>query len=162
VRRTQGGNNNPYCQDNEISWLDWQLLERNADLLRFTRTAVHLRRAFDPREPNLEVSLSEFLKRSRVEWHGVRLGEPDWGSDSRSIAVGFSSLEGSVRAHCIFNAYWEAQSFELPSVPAGWRLLVDTALPPPGDARTWDDALPVASHFYLAQPRSVVVLGTAV
>jgi len=162
VRRTQGGNNNPYCQDNEISWLDWQLLERNADLLRFTRTAVHLRRAFDPRGPNLEVSLSEFLKRSRIEWHGVRLGEPAWGSDSRSIAVGFSSLEGSVRAHCIFNAYWEAQSFELPSVPAGWRLLVDTALPPPGDARTWDDALPVASHFYLAQPRSVVVLGTAV
>ena len=162
VRRTQNGNNNAYCQDNEISWLDWRLLERNADLLRFTRTAVHLRRAFDPREPSLEVPLSEFLKRSRIEWHGVRLGEPDWGSDSRSIAVGFSSLEGSVRVHCIFNAYWEAQSFELPGVPDGWRLLVDTALPPPGDARTWDDALPVASRLYLAQPRSVVVLGTAV
>jgi len=161
MRRSQGGNNNAFCRDDETSWLDWGLLDRHADLLRFARTVVGLRRAFDPSEPGDGVSLSEFLERSRVEWHGVRPFAPDWGDDSRSIAVGFSSLDGSVRIHCIFNAYWETMSFELPPASAGWRLLIDTALPPPGDARSWEEALPVEARAYLAQPRSVVVLGTA-
>jgi glycogen operon protein len=161
VRRTQGGNNNAFCQDNETSWLDWSLALRSADLLRFTRAAVALRHAFDPSEPPGGLSLSEFLERSQVRWHGVRLGEPDWSEPSRSLAVEFSALDGSVRLHCIFNAFWEALAFELPAAEGGWRLLVDTALPPPDDAREWSTALPVEGRSYLAQPRSVVVLGTA-
>jgi glycogen operon protein len=161
VRRTQRGNNNPFCLDDETSWFDWGLTAAQADLLRFTRNAVRLRRAFDPRKGGGGVSLAEFLDRSRVEWHGVRLGCPDWSDDSHSIAVGFSSLDGNVRVHCIFNAYWEAMAFELPVVEAGWQLLVDTAMPSPRDALTWDDSLPLESRLYLAQPRSVVVLGTA-
>jgi glycogen operon protein len=161
VRRTQGGNNNAFCQDNETSWLDWSLALRSADLLRFTRAAVALRHAFDPSEPPGGLSLSEFLERSQVRWHGVRLGEPDWSEPSHSLAVEFSALDGSVRLHCIFNAFWEALAFELPAAEGGWRLLVDTALPPPDDAREWSTALPVEGRSYLAQPRSVVVLGTA-
>jgi glycogen operon protein len=161
VRRTQGGNNNAFCQDNETSWLDWSLALRSADLLRFTRAAVALRHAFDPSEPPGGLSLSEFLERSQVRWHGVRLGEPDWSEPSRSLAVEFSALDGSVRLHCIFNAFWEVLAFELPAAEGGWRLLVDTALPPPDDARDWSTALPVEGRSYLTQPRSVVVLGTA-
>jgi glycogen operon protein len=161
VRRTQGGNNNVFCQDGEISWLDWDLARRNADLLRFTRTAIGLRHAFDPSAPSRGVSLAEFLERSQVRWHGVRLDAPDWGDESRSLAVEFSALDASVRVHCIFNAYWEAMAFELPLAEGGWRLLVDTALPTPDDARDWDEALPVEGRTYLAQPRSVVVLATA-
>jgi glycogen operon protein len=159
VGRTQGGNNNAYCQDNEVSWFDWRLAERNAGLLRFARKAVGLRIAFDPTEPD-GVSLAEFLARSDVEWHGLQLGSPDWSEQSHSLAVGFSALDGSVRVHCIFNAYWESLAFELPPADAGWRLLADTALPPPDDVRGWDDALPVEGRTYLAQERSVVVLGT--
>jgi glycogen operon protein len=161
VRRTQGGNNNAFCQDNETSWLDWSRAAPEADLLRFARAVIALRHAFDPSEPAGGVSLSEFLERSRVRWHGVRLGEPDWSQPSRSLAVEFSALDGSVRLHCIYNAWWEALAFELPIAEGGWRLLVDTALPPPDDARDWGTALPVEGRSYLAQPRSVVVLGTA-
>ncbi len=160
VRRTQGGNNNAYCQDNEVSWLDWRLVDRNADLLRFARKVVGLRIAFDPTEP-AGVSLSEFLDRSHIQWHGVRIGAPDWSEASRTLAVGFSALDGSARVHCLFNAYWEAMPFELPPAEDGWRLLVDTALPSPDDARGWDEAIPVEGRTYLAQPRSVVMLGTA-
>jgi len=158
--RSQGGNNNAYCQDNEVSWLDWTLAQKNAALLRFARKSVGLRVAFDPAEPAKEVTLAEFLVRSKVEWHGVRLGSPDWSEGSRSLAVGFSALDGSVRLHCIFNAWKEALQFELPASEEGWRLLIDTALPPPDDARGWDEALPVEGRHYLAQAHSVVMLGT--
>ncbi len=160
ARRTQGGNNNAWCQDGEISWLDWRLVARHADLVRFVKKMVAMRLAFDPSAEEDEVSLSEFLARSRVEWHGVHLGAPDWSAESRSLAVGFSALEGGARVHCIFNAFWEPLAFELPPAEGGWRLLADTGLPPPDDARGWDEALPVEGRTYLAQPRSVVVLGT--
>ncbi len=160
VGRSQGGNNNAYCQDNEVSWLDWSLAEKNADLLRFARKSVGLRVAFDPSEPAREVTLAEFLVQSKVEWHGVRLGAPDWSEGSRSLAVGFSALDGSVRVHCIFNAWSEPLQFELPPSEPGWRLLIDTALPPPDDARGWEEALPLEGRHYLAQAHSVVMLGT--
>ncbi len=161
ARRTQGGNNNAWCQDGEISWVDWGLVARNRDLVRFVKKLVAMRLAFDPSAEEDEVPLSEFLERSRVEWHGVRLGAPDWSAESRSLAVGFSALEGGARVHCIFNAFWEPLPFELPPAEDGWLLLVDTALPPPSDARGWDEAQPLEGRTYLAQGRSVVVLGTA-
>ncbi len=78
ARRSQGGNNNPWCQDGEASWLDWRLVERHPDLVRFVRKLIGLRHAFDPSAEDDGVSLTEFLERTRVEWHGVRLGAPDW------------------------------------------------------------------------------------
>jgi isoamylase len=161
VRRTQRGNNNAYCQDDETSWLDWDLCSRNADLRRFTRAVIRLRHAFDPTASDDGAPLSEFLERSQVRWHGVHLDAPDWSDESRILAVGFTALDGSVRVHCIFNAFWEVQVFELPPTETGWRLLLDTGLSPPHDARDWDGALPVEGLTYVAQPRSVVVLGTS-
>jgi isoamylase len=160
ARRTQGGNNNAYCQDGEISWLDWRLVERQADLRRFTRTLIDLRHAIDPTAAEDDVSLRDFLERSHVEWHGVRLGAPDWSDASHSLAVCFTAPDGSVRIHCVFNAWREALAFELPRAAAGWRRLVDTGLPPPGDAREWDAAPAVEGRSYLAQAHSVVLLGT--
>jgi isoamylase len=161
ARRTQGGNNNGWCLDGEVSWLDWGLLGKHQDLVRFVKKVLGLRLAFDPTAEDEDVCLAEFLERSKVEWHGVRLGAPDWGEESRSLAVGFSALDGGARVHAIFNAFWEPLPFELPPAEGGWRLLVDTAMPPPDDARGWDEALPVEGRTYLAQPRSVVLLGTA-
>jgi isoamylase len=160
VRRSQGGNNNAYCQDNEGSWLDWGLLEKHRDLHAFTRTVIGLRLAIDPTEPE-GITLTDFLSRSEVEWHGVKLFEPDWSHASRSVAVSFRSIDGSIRVHFIFNAYTEALPFELPPTEAGWRLLVDTAAPPPRDARSWDEALPLEGRTFLVQPNSMVLLGTA-
>ncbi len=159
-RRTQRGNNNAYSHDDELSWLDWNRVERHRDLRRFVRKLIELRLAFDPSAQIDTISLSEFLERCRISWHGVRLGAPDWSYPSRSLAVGFSALGGRVRAHCLFNAYWEPLAFELPAVRDGWRRLVDTALAPPDDARTWGEASVLPEGPYAAQPRSVVVLGS--
>jgi glycogen operon protein len=161
VRRSQGGNNNAWCQDGELAWFDWRLVERHADLLRFVRQLVRLRLAFNPGLPASGVTLTDFLARSQVEWHGVRLGAPDWSEESRSVAVGISALDGSFRVHALFNAWWEPLTFELPPASRGWRRLVDTAQPSPHDACDWEQAPEVSAPAYRVEPRSVVVLGTA-
>jgi glycogen operon protein len=160
ARRTQRGNNNAYSQDSELSWLDWSLVERHRDLRRFVGKLHELRLAFDPSTEEDEVPLTEFLERSRIVWHGVRLGAPDWSAESRSLAVGVSTLDERIRVHYLFNAYWEPLQFELPPCRGGWRRLVDTALPPPDDARSWSEAPVFTGSAYPSQPRSVVVLGT--
>jgi glycogen operon protein len=161
IRRTQAGNNNAWCQDSEQSWMDWRLVERNAGLLRFVKKLIALRLADAPPVDGA-TTLQETFGRWRLEWHGIRLGAPDWSEDSRSIAVGFTSLEGDARLHAIFNAYWEPLWFELPPAERGWRLLVDTALPSPHDAPGWEEGPMMPGPTYRAEARSVVVLGTGV
>jgi glycogen operon protein len=160
MRRTQHGNSNAFCQDNEISWLDWGLVERHVDLRRFVRKLVALRLAFDPSAEYEERPLAEFLDLSRIEWHGVRLGAPDWSAESRSLAVCFAAPGRGGRVYCAYNAYWEPLTFELPPVEKEWRLLVDTARAPPGDAHVWGVAPVVGDHEYRVEARSVVVLGS--
>lgn len=110
------------------------------------------------------MTLNDLLRRARITWHGVELDRPDWGPQSHSIAMTLQTFRDRFLLHAIFNAYWEALSFELPpSHRAGvlWRRCVDTALPSPQDIRRWQDAPEVAAWRYLAQPRSVVVLAMA-
>jgi glycogen operon protein len=157
VRRTQRGNNNAWCQDNDVTWLDWTLLERHPDVYRFVRRLARLRLSIQPGR-RVPITLTEFLRRSRVRWHGVRLGAPDWSDDSHSIAVSFQDLEGSAVAHGIVNAWREPLAFELPRVETGWRQLVDTFLPAPDDVHRWEEAPVVDSGTYLSGPHSVVFL----
>ena len=88
MRRTQRGNNNAYCQDNEVSWLDWSLLDRHRDLHRFVRMLIsHRLRGVEMRGgEGFGLSLNEVLRRAEIDWHGVRLGCPDWSDDLHSIA----------------------------------------------------------------------------
>ncbi len=84
MRRTQRGNNNAYCQDNEVSWLDWSLLDRHPDLHRFVQTLIadRLRGIEMGGEESFGLSLNELLRRAQIDWHGVRLGQPDWSDNS--------------------------------------------------------------------------------
>ena len=88
VRRTQGGNNNAYCHDDETTWFDWSLVEKHADVHRFvsllTAQAIAPRRGARAQR----VSLNTFLREANKAWHGVKLNEPDWGDCSHSIALG--------------------------------------------------------------------------
>jgi isoamylase len=162
VRRTQLGNNNAYCQDNEISWFDWSLVEKNADLLRFVKLLLACR--FDPRRDLSENNgtLKQFLDHTYLRWHGVKLNEPDWGQQSRSLALTTKAPRLGIYLHTIFNAYWEPLEFEVPPAPVEcqgpWRQWVDTAYQPPRDIHDWRGDMPAAADKYLAQPRSVVVL----
>jgi glycogen operon protein len=162
VRRSQGGNNNAYCQDNEISWLDWTLVERHADLHRFVKLLAEFRQRRDVVFAGHGLSLNRLLERARIEWHGVALGQPDWGESSHSLAFTLRTLRSRFWLHGIFNAYWEPLTFALPPVPNGgrhaWRRCIDTALASPDDIVPWRQAPVVARPDYPVQARSVVLL----
>jgi glycogen operon protein len=162
VRRTQRGNNNAYCQDTDISWFDWTLLERHADIHRFVRLLNAFRQRRDVVAEEARLTLNELLSRARVEWHGVRLYQPDWSEHSHSLAFTVTSLHARYLLHGMFNAYWEPLTFEVPPRPTGgdygWRRVVDTALASPDDFAPWDSAPAVTQASYVVHPRSMAVL----
>ena len=165
--RTQGGNNNAWCQDNETSWVDWSLADENAEFLRFVRQLIALRK----RHPALR--RKTFLKRGGsghppdVVWHGVEPGEPDWGWSSHSLAMALDGrrcdrpgvVDRDLYIAC--NAYHQPLVFTIPASPSGrrWRRTVDTALPSPEDALDLDEgpAIPILHRYRLA-PRSMLIL----
>ena len=162
VRRSQQGNNNAYCQDNEISWFDWTFLGKYPDVLRFVKELIRLRLHFDKASKEYDLTLSQFLAKAQYDWHGVKLHQPDWSPDSHSLVATAVSLTGARVFHLICNAYWEALSFELPDLPdkadGGWRRFLDTALPSPMDICGETEAVLLEESAYPAQPRSVVLL----
>jgi isoamylase len=162
VRRTQHGNNNAYCQDNETSWFDWTLLSRHADVHRFVKLLIARRLMRSVEHERQRVSLNQMLHDARKAWHGVKLGQPDWSSCSHSLAFSADLPGHELTMHLILNAYWEPLDFELPIVSNGgpWRRWIDTALEPPQEIVEWQAAPPVPGRIYQAAPRSVVVLAS--
>ncbi len=162
VRRTQQGNNNAYCQDNEISWFDWSLLQKHGDVQRFLRLLIG-RRLLRDLAPEMErLTLVELLQQAQKEWHGVKLHRPDWGPDSHSIAFSIDLPKENRHYFNIFNAFWEPLDFELPQLNSGeydpWRRWIDTSLESPQDICLWHASPTVPGFVYHAAPRSVVVL----
>jgi isoamylase len=162
VRRTQGGNNNAYCQDNETGWFDWTLLEKRADVHRFVAMLNARRILRDAEHERQRVALNQLIRQGDITWHGVTLDRPDWSPSSHSIAFTAKVTRERVSVHVILNAYWEPLEFELPPAPDRgrhpWRRWIDTFLDSPHDITDWGDAPAVPGHRYRAGPRSVVVL----
>jgi isoamylase len=160
VRRTQLGNNNAYCQNNEVSWFDWSLCQRHADLHSFVRFLIQLRLRFAANPGGNYLSLAEFIERAKIQWHGVHLWAPDLSIDSHSIAA-TAYVENQGGFHLMVNAYWEPLCFSLPDTPAGcgpWRPLIDTFQDPPSgflkrEAET-------KHTTYAVQARSIVLMTT--
>ena len=162
VRRTQNGNNNAYCHDNEINWFDWTLLVKHADVHRFV-TLLNARRLMrDVEHERQRTSLIELIEQANKAWHGVKLGQPDWSPHSHSIVVSAELRKERLLFYLILNAYWEPLDFELPPVSNGganpWRRWIDTALDSPLDIVPWQTAPSIPSQSYRAESRSVVVL----
>ncbi|MFO1061173.1 MAG: glycogen debranching protein GlgX [Dongiaceae bacterium] len=156
MRRSQGGNNNAYCQDNETSWLDWTLLERHADLHRFVSLLNARRLLRDEAHERRRMPLVEMIREARKSWHGVVPGRPDWGPGSHSLAFEAALPGEGLRVYLVLNAYWEPLAFELPE--GRWRRWIDTARPSPEDIVPWQAAPAVPEARYRVEPRSVVVL----
>ena len=171
--RTQLGNNNAYCHDEEWNWLDWSP-ERDADsngagLKRFVSLMADFRRR------HKQLRRREFFTGRDTQgcgypdigWHGVKPRQPDWGADSRSLAfmiAGKMDLSYGPEADFIyaaFNMWHEPLAFGLPKLPSGmrWRLVVDTARPSPDDflEAGAEQLIPDQSTVTLSE-RSVVVL----
>ncbi len=129
-RRTQQGNNNAYCQDNEISWYDWRLAQSNAGLQRFVSRLIAFRRA----HPVL--SAETFYTDADIHWFGVDDRAPEWhGRENRLGCMILQRDGGSSSAICLlFNAALHPSRFVLPRPPEGqWRIVVDTAQASPAD-----------------------------
>jgi glycogen operon protein len=162
VRRTQGGNNNAYCLDNELNWFDWSLVAKHADVHRFV-TLLNARRLLrDVEHERQRMSLTQLLHQAKKSWHGVKPGQPDWSQHSHSIAVSAELRKERLLFYLILNAYWEPLDFELPPVSDGstnpWRRWIDTALASPLDIVPWKAAPSIPSQTYRAESRSVVML----
>jgi glycogen operon protein len=150
--QTQGGNNNPYNQDNETAWLNWDRLEKFPDVFRFFRLMIAFRKA----HPTL--GRSRFW-RDDVTWHGVG-PEPDLAHQSHSIA--FALRGGSVGdrdLYVMINAWTEPLDFQIcEGQPGDWRRVVDTRLESPDDISEPGREPVVPGMTYRVEARSVVVL----
>jgi isoamylase len=159
ARRTQSGNNNAYCHDDVTGWFDWALVEMHADVHRFVSLLTARRVLREVEHERRRVSLNQLIRDASKSWHGVKLGQPDWGDQSHSLAIEAELREEGLRLYVILNAYWEALEFELPTASeSAWRRWVDTALDSPHDIVPWQTASPVSGRTYPAAARSVVVL----
>ena len=161
VCRTQQGNNNAYCQDNEISWFDWSLLDKHADIHRFVKLLIRLRDLLYTWAES-SATLNQFFQQLHIEYHGVKLYQPDWGRDSHSLAMLIAKLQRPYVIYFIFNSYWEPLEFELPKgfqqSRLNWARVIDTALPYPNDCVDANEAVAIETENYRAQSRSIVML----
>lgn len=159
VRRTQRGNNNAYCQDNELSWFDWSLLDQHPDVHRFVSLLCARRGLRDETHERRRTSLNTLLQNAEKSWHGVKLNQPDWSDHSHSIAFEAKLKGEALQFHFILNAHHEPLEFELPTLAVGkWRLWIDTSLESPCDISPWEQAPFISGQHYQSGARSVVML----
>jgi isoamylase len=167
--RTQRGNNNAYCQDNDLSWFDWDRATQNREMVDFVRQAIALTRRctiLQRRKFLLGQDLDSDSVRD-ITWYGPDLGRPAWDDpELRTLCYQLDGSEepsdlGEYRLFIVLNADPRVQGVTLPPLPEGhrWRRVLDTSL---AAGREWSDpgqevAVEPADR-YVAQPRSVVVL----
>lgn len=159
--RTQHGNNNPYCQDNAISWVNWDPTPLGDEMYRFFQRLIRFRQV-SPLVGRMRFAPDEDEEYVHMDWHGVKLGKPDFGENSHSLAVHLHNGYTEVRqdVYLIANAWVAALDFELPAIEGHeWRRLVDTWLEADTEILEPGDEAAIASQAsYRAEPRSVVVL----
>ena len=165
VRRSQGGNNNSWCQNNPLGWMHWQPDEGDLALRLFMRRLLklraHLAALFNPEQSIDETPQRRSSDRGNLwrQWHGVELDKPDWASWSHTLAWSLQDSRQGPMVWCGLNSYSKAMHFELPACPNGWLRVIDTALPPgddlPSEPQPW---LPLGAPL---QSRSLMLLVAA-
>jgi isoamylase len=169
IARTQEGNNNAYCHDSELSWMDWTLLKSHADLFRFFKNCIAFRKAHAMLRNRTHLRNQDYVGSGYpdISWHGVRAWQPDWSGSSRILAFllcGKHASNGKIQDNYIYvvmNMYWESQLFELPGLQQGmqWHVFANTLMPPPEDV--WEPGceplLKDQGQFHIGA-RSVAIL----
>jgi glycogen operon protein len=126
VRRTQNGNNNAYCFDNESNWFDWTLVKKHADVHRFVKLHIARRRLRDVEHEYRRMSLNQLIRDAYKAWHGTKLGRPDWGPNSHSITFTAKVKEEGLLIYMILNVLGTARlelhgTMREKSVAMDWR-----------------------------------------
>jgi glycogen operon protein len=169
VAHSKLGNNNTYCQDNELSWFDWRGVDHEADMLRFVRLAIDFRQAHPVlrRRHHFQHQYTEESGYPDISWHGTEAWNPDWSENSRTLALllcGENVAPGEEMDDYIYvsmNMHWQKHAFELPRLPAGrrWHRFMDTSLAPPREIVAPGTEAPLRDQEQvLLGPRSVVIL----
>lgn len=169
VGRTQYGNNNTYCHDNELNWLDWSLLEKNADLFRFVKHCIGFRNAHPVLRSKYHLSNQDYKGSgyADITWHGTQAWNADWSDSCRTLAFmmcGKHAKSGTVEDNYVYvamNMHWEAVWFNIPGLRDGmkWHVFANTGAPSPNDI--WEPGKePILDnqHGILLGDRSVVIL----
>ena len=169
--RTQGGNNNAYCQDNPISWFDWGEVNRNADMVDFFRKAIAFTKKYTILQRRKFFTGTDTDQDANtvpdIQWFGEDLGPPRWDDpEGRVLCCLLDGSEepsdaGSYFLFLALNGDHRQREVRVPALPSGlrWRRAVDTSLPA-GEDFTDDGAEPLAdpADRYLVNPRTTVVL----
>jgi glycogen operon protein len=162
--RSQRGNNNAYCQDNDISWVDWRLAARNRDLLRFFRLLIALRKKHQIFRRVDFFRQGDGLGPHEIRWQSRRVAETDWTDDARILGFLLDGLLVSDPRDddffVILNSQREKVVVEIPVLPAGrhWRLLVDSSAEPPADFYAEEEAPVFAGQTFALPPLAALVL----
>ncbi len=132
------GNNNTYCQDNEFSWFDWDLVEKNKEFLGYCRYLIDFRKKNSClRRRRFFEGQSEDKPFPDISWHGVRVNQPDWQHHSHTLAFmihqdDHGRCEKDCPIYVALNSYWEALDFEIPPLGSEreWKIHINTAIQP--------------------------------
>ena len=161
IRRTQRGNNNAYCQDNDISWFDWSLVDANADMLRFCRSLIEFRKN-QPTVRRTDFLTGEPESHDRlpdVSWYSAVGTAVDWGSHDLTMTCLLTAPQNESHEVdtardilILFNANSHAREFIIPSVTRSkkWRLFIDTAEQSPKDIYPHYDGPELPKHGKIA------------
>ena len=166
--RTQRGNNNAYCQDNDISWIDWSLRDKNAAFFRFMQKAIQFKRKYPvlARSSHFSGRDQNMNQEPDIRWYGQHLDEPAWSDpESRLVAYQLDGTEAQLSAgdyflFVILNADPQMRGVRLPEVEGyRWHRVVDTSLPEGADfVDDGQEVLLVPQGEYLVSARSTVIL----
>ncbi len=157
---TQFGNNNAYCQDNIISWLDWNLLQKNNDIFRFFRYMIAFRKNHPAIRTNLEHSGTGY------DFMSVHNGSPDNGettTDTKTLGIlyaGYDRKQGKEDiVYICINVFWEPMTIYLPYLPINfcWKLMINTGMPSQEDSFFDEQNAPEIASEFCMKERSVAV-----
>jgi len=136
ISHTRLGNNNPWNQDNERNWLDWNLVEKNSDLLNFVRKLIAFSGGVKILQENRFWSATSPDKIGDITWHGIKPNQPDWSPESHCIGYSLLGKDSLSELLVLFNASDSDLVFTISAPPAGtqWSRVIDTAEDTPQEA----------------------------
>jgi glycogen operon protein len=169
IGNTQFGNNNAYCQDNEISWLDWKNLEKNADIFNYFQKIIKFRRQHKALRYEYHLGHSDWrnLGMPDFSWHGVKAWQP-WNTYNNLTQAfmlngRYADSDGKPDdfIYVAMNMHWEMHGFELPQLPDGlkWHVFANTAMAAPQDIVEPGSEILIDNQWeILVEARSIMIL----
>jgi isoamylase len=161
IRRTQGGNNNAYNQDNPTGWFDWAMADSNREMLRYVQRMIGFRKAHPALwQPHFYTGENNERGLADITWHGTNLGNPGFDDPhGRALACTIAGFKGDADLHVMMNMFWQPLDFELPVDPRRvWHIAIDTFARTPDDIADPGHEAPLPRPLCTVRGRSIVVL----